>query len=79
MQTELTIGRTTYKVKKLAETKPISVAYVLTGPRGAEYNLIRNGPNPTLLFATNGRKFSASTPFEGEWFTDEKGKLELPR
>lgn len=70
MTTTLTIGRTIYQVERHKETDDISVAYTLTGPRGAVYNLLRNQPNPTMLFATNGRSFTKGTPFDGEWFRD---------
>lgn len=70
-------GRTVYQVEKnTAEDGNDFAAYRLTGPRGAEYVLCRNKPNPHMLFAINGRRFTASTPFRDEWFTDRNGTLE---
>lgn len=57
----LTYGRTTYTVERLTD-RP-EVPYRLTGPRGAEYVLMRNKPKPHMLFMLNA-KAARNTPFE---------------
>jgi hypothetical protein len=50
--------------------------YELHGPRGARYALMRNVPNPHLLFAVNARSFVASSTAQRlGWFTDKDGEL----
>lgn len=52
------------------------VPYVLHGPRGARYALLRNIPNPHMLFAVNDRSFVASATAQRlGWFTDKDGTL----
>jgi len=59
------------------EVLPQRNNFVLKGPRGAVYRLVRNQNNPHLLFATNAKDARRSTPFDGRWFSDESGELVL--
>lgn len=75
------IGRVTYEVVK-ADTRGDAdleehCPYELHGPRGARYGLMRNIPNPHLLFMFNLRGFTKGTP--DVWFTDRNGTLEVLR
>ena len=52
------------------------VPYELHGPRGARYGLMRNVPQPHMLFAVNLRSFIATSTTERlGWFTDKDGTL----
>jgi hypothetical protein len=63
-----------YRVEKLDGEH---VPYLLHGPRGARYALLRNVPNPSMLFAVNDRSFVQSSAAERlGWFTDRNGVLE---
>jgi len=80
----LQVGRTTYEVTPSTDgdwrapgAQINACAYVLTGPRGARYALLRNVPNPAMLFAINDKNWTKSTPFDGKWFTDAGGTLRL--
>lgn len=55
--------------------------YILTGPRGARYRLMRNVPNPHLLFACNDRpgRFGPCRVRGSEWFSDQDGTLRALR
>jgi len=53
------------------------IAYVLSGPRGARYELIRCTRNPRLLFAWNARTHRVTSARGYTWFTDTAGKLEV--
>jgi hypothetical protein len=56
------------------------VPYELHGPRGAKYGLMRNVPNPHMLFAVNLRSFVASATAQRlGWFTDKDGELRSVR
>jgi hypothetical protein len=59
-----------------ATGKP-ELPYELKGPRGAHYGLMRNGPNPHLLFAVNMRSFGCVDRLG--WFTDKDGPLRSVR
>ena len=72
--TTLTHGSTTYTVK--ATDRP-QVPYLLAGPRGASYALMRNQVKPYMLFVVNARAAS-NTPFE--WVREgEDGSLTVLR
>jgi hypothetical protein len=47
------------------------LGYRLKSPRGADYSLLRNKPNPHMMFAMNTNNFQKKTAFEGRWFTDK--------
>ena len=70
----VTVGRITYEVTATGDEH---TPYELRGPRGAHYGLMRNVPNPSLLFMFNMRGFTKGTP--DVWFTDRSGRLELLR
>lgn len=80
---ELIVGRTTYKLfRNAAEptdvgTTKVRVAYKLVGKRGAEYVLIRNLHDDSMLFPANAKRFTASTPFQ--WVRESDGTLEVVR
>ena len=54
-----------------------NIAYVLVGKRGARYGLLRNEPNPGLLFAIYMDRFGVAEHVG--WFTDKNGHLEHVR
>ena len=54
-------------------TDSAEIPYELHGPRGAKYGLMRNVPNPTMLFAINLRGFGVVERLG--WFTDKGGTL----
>jgi hypothetical protein len=64
------IGRVTYLVERRTSTE---TPYVLHGPRGACYGLMRNVNTPTRLFMFNMRGFTHGTP--DVWFRDDGGEL----
>ena len=72
-------GPTRYRVETLnIELKDrLQVIYVLRGPKGGEYGLLRFQGSPDKLYAINLRSFTSSTPFQGHIFTDKDGKLEV--
>lgn len=76
---KLQYGNAEYEVEHVEDENgsDIQVCYILIGPRGARYGLIRNGPNPQRLFAINMKKFTSGTAFLDGWFTDAHGKLEF--
>ena len=60
----------------VVKTDSEQVPYELHGPRGARYGLMRNVPNPSMLFAVNLRSFVATSTTERlGWFTDKDGEL----
>lgn len=63
------------RVESLAPRYTITPAkhgYLLDGPRGAHYYLLRNVHRPHLLFPVNTRSHRGSLPVDlrGQWFTD---------
>jgi len=73
-QETITVGRITYQVVRTANE---NIPYELYGPRGARYGLMRNVPNPRMLFMFNLKGFTKRTP--DVWFTDRNGRLEVVR
>ncbi len=67
----LYFGKRRYEVYRLPKDDPLCYAYRMVGARGAEYFLLRNKPNPRLLFAVDRRGRVASV-FRNEWFYDAK-------
>ncbi len=67
---EIKVNGITYKVKK-----PCNNTYILHGPRGATYQLLRTIPRPEILFAVNANRGFKPVSKLG-WFTDRKGFLE---
>jgi hypothetical protein len=66
-----------YRVVKLEENDPICFAYKIIGPR-KEFFLMRNKPNPSMLFAVpEGRRSCKVRGYE--WFTDKDGQLKPVR
>ena len=63
-----------YRVER---TDSEEIPYELHGPRGAHYGLMRNAPNPKLLFAINMRRMGVIEKLG--WFTDRNGHLESVR
>lgn len=70
----VTVGHITYTVLK---TDSDELPYELRGPRGAHYSLMRNVPNPHMLFAINARRFGVVERLG--WFTDQGGELRSVR
>jgi hypothetical protein len=54
-------------------TDDARIPYELHGPRGARYGLMRNVPNPHMLFAVNLRSLGVVDRLG--WFTDKGGEL----
>ena len=52
-----------------------NIPYELHGPRGAHYGLMRNGPNPHMLFAVNLRSLGVVDRLG--WFDDKDGTLKV--
>ena len=79
----LQIGNITYRVeptklaKKYCCDRECQQTYLLHGPRGSCYLLIRNKPNPHLMFAVNDKDWTRGTPFENQWFSDKDGTLKF--
>lgn len=73
-------GRTAYVVEQIKESdaSPLGVNFVLYGPRGRRYLLVRDPCRPDRLVAlapiTHFSRFRP-TPFGGVWFAVEHGKL----
>lgn len=59
---------------KVTKTDSEEIPYELHGKRGAHYGLMRNVPNPHMLFAINLRGFGVVERLG--WFTDKNGELE---
>lgn len=57
----------------VTETDNEKIPYELRGARGAHYGLMRNVPNPHMLFAINMRSFGCVERLG--WFTDKDGTL----
>ena len=76
MQT-ITINRLTYSVTAIEDTRDAKgVHYELRGVRGASYFTMRNIHNG-LMTVWNAKSNTYNRgPFDGEWLTDENGKLE---
>lgn len=68
---QITIGKTIYTVKPVTDPQHKEhVAYELISAK-RHYYLLRNVPNPSMLFAIADGMRSPSW-----WFTDKSGKLE---
>ena len=50
------------------DTTVLKVHYILRGPRGRSYGVIRTADHPDLYFAVNAHGFWRSTPFDGVRF-----------
>lgn len=74
MQAEILIGKTPYSIEVLDESK-LHTAYMLRSMKGPtkELALLRNVPNPKMLFAV---RFPGIKPTR-LWFTDRDGDLKL--
>ncbi len=54
------------------EDKEAGAEYLLSAPDGKEYLLVRNVPNPHMLFAIRIKNLTVPN---GWWFTDKGGSL----
>ncbi len=82
MTSTIALGTRNYSVEKTADKHElVSNSYVLTGPRGARYILIRRQKQPEVMFACaiNGKWPTQETPFKSYVFTDKDGDLQLLR
>jgi hypothetical protein len=75
MNDKIVVGRTEYTVTVVVGDEHPEIAYELRGPRGAHYGLLRNQPNPSMLFAIHMRRFGVVRAMP--WFTDRNGILEV--
>ena len=66
----ITVESLGYAVENHRELGGGAVAYTLTGPRGAIYQLVRTIPNPHHMFAWNVRTRKPTKVQGWEWFTD---------
>jgi len=57
------------------DDRVLKLVYIVRGPRGASYALLRTADHPELLFAVNLHGFLHRTPFDGVLFKVEDGKL----
>jgi hypothetical protein len=57
----------------VTKTDSEQIPYELHGSRGAHYGLMRNVPNPHMLFAVNLRSLGCIDRLG--WFTDKDGEL----
>jgi hypothetical protein len=65
-----------YTVEKLVETEWPCYAYQITGPRGKTWRLMRNKPNPAMLFPVPENVLKGGLAIRGhKWFTDKDGTL----
>jgi hypothetical protein len=66
-----------YTLEKIAGDDGTSgrLAYLLHGPRGARYGLVRAIDNPVMLYAWNDRSFGVVSIKGYGWFTDFDGRL----
>lgn len=61
-------------------TESENLPYQISGKRGAVYSLMRNIPNPHMLFAVSARNFTSQAKVHGyTWFTDKGGVLKPVR
>ena len=87
--TTLTIGKTSDAVEHKDAGKTLDLGngpvdrshYLLTGPRGAVWGLLRNIEHPDMLFPMNFTGISGKCrPLGGfNWFTDRNGVIEPVR
>ena len=70
-------GRTERQASHRArpEAHVLKLVYIVRGPRGPSYGLLRIADHPELLFAVNLHGFLRRTPFDGVLFRVEDGKL----
>ena len=67
-----------YTVEKLDEPEggELGFSYTVTGPRGKTWKLVRNKPNPSLLFPVPENFMTDSMKIRGyTWFSDKSGEL----
>ena len=65
-----------YEYVEDPDAQVLKLVYIIRGPRGGSYGLLRTADRPELLFAVNlHRSFLARTPFGGDLFRVEDGKL----
>jgi len=57
----------------------LKAVYIVRGPRGASYGLLRTADHADLLFAVNLHGFLHRMPFDGVLFRVEDGKLVADR
>jgi hypothetical protein len=62
---------------EVVKTDSDQIPYELHGPKGARYGLMRNVPNPSMLFAVNLRSLGVVDRLG--WFTDKDGELREAR
>lgn len=68
---------TTYFVEHVEDPddRLLQAVYIVRGPRGATYGLLRTADHPGLLFAVNLHRLLGHTPFDGILFKVEDGRL----
>jgi hypothetical protein len=81
MTTSISLGSRTYTVEQNTTNELAQGGYILTGPRGARYALVRRNSQPEIMFAVQmGGRFPKTSPiFKGHLFTDKDGELSLFR
>jgi hypothetical protein len=66
-----------FTVERVEDARDLEPAYILSGPRGARYGLIRQlGSQSTTMFVENLRGGGRASPKGVAWFTDRRGVLE---
>lgn len=68
---------TTYFVEHVEDPddRLLQAVYIVRGPRGANYGLLRTADHPELLFAVNLHGFLRRTPFDRARFRVVDGGL----
>ena len=79
--TTISFGSRTYTAQHVEGHAFISEGYILTGPRGAQYALVRynNRPEYMMPFQLGGKWPKVSPIFKGYRFTDKDGELRIFR
>jgi hypothetical protein len=77
---QATVGK--YRIEPPPEPPPdrpghTGIAYVLVSPRGKRYGLLRNEPDPHMMFAIHMDRFGCAEHVG--WFTDKDGTLKEAR
>lgn len=63
-----------YKIEATGAQEAGKTAYILRGPRGAKYYLVRAISDPSMMFAVN-RKMDLISIHGYNYFTDKSGEL----
>ena len=73
---DFTVEQIDPETSKYSEFKAFRPVYIMTGPRGARYGLVRDRKMPHMLYPINldERGYRFGNVLRG-WFSDEGGQL----